>query len=210
MASERLTNASGLHESITQQELELINSRAFPSSTLAEKPTQIKSGRFNTTYKLDMEGGASFILRIAPGSTSEVYAHEQQLLRREYAIHPFLSSVARYVPRILFADFTRQLIGRDYTIQSFIEGTDWEQSASELSPQQEVDLWNQLSDISEQINQEGQGFGLPHPCSSFPNWKIALAKILTFMIHDLEKYSLEAKEPKRLLDLIYKDKRYLD
>lgn len=197
-------------QAITQKQLKAIIYRAFGRDAQVEKITEIKFGRFNTTYKLKIKKVGLVVLRVAPSPDLEVYVHEKDLLKREHSVHPFISNIGKYSPKILFADFTRQIINRDYEIQSFIEGLNWDRISAKVSKQQNVDLWNQLSNISGLITQTGNtGYGLPEPRIRFSTWKEAVASILGDMICDLEKYSLNTENPKKLHGLINADKQYL-
>jgi len=61
-----------------------------------------------------MAGQEDAILRVAPASTARLFWHQPYLMRREQAIQPFLAPIARLVPRTLMADFTHELVDRDY------------------------------------------------------------------------------------------------
>ncbi len=202
---------SSLQCSIDKSVLEAIVKRAFQESISIKSYEEIKAGRFNTTYKVNIENSRSLILRIAPTSTTGIYNHEYSLLRREYLLHPFFSSISEYTPRIIFADFTKQLLDRDYVLQSYIDGINWEVISKELTVKQNLELWNKLGDICESINsQVDDGFGLPYPRLQFGTWSKALINILEGMIHDLERHSFKVENTQKLLKLIIKYSDCLD
>jgi len=43
-------------------------------------------------------------------------------MRNEHASVPYLAPIARLMPRTLAADFTHQIIGRDYLFQTLLDG----------------------------------------------------------------------------------------
>jgi len=198
-------------KSINKKELQSIVSRAFQKTSLIKDFVEIESGRFNTTYKLDVDNLDTSILRIAPSPSLEIYIHEHYLLKRELSVYDFLSLISEYVPKVKFADFTKEIIDRDYMILSFIDGQIWDSMQIKLFQQQNIDLWRQLIRISEKINQiENEEFGFPEPYKRATSWKLVLVNILDKMIQDLHKYSLETYGPKELLKLINKDNYYLN
>lgn len=164
----------------------------------------IKAGRFNTTYKLEIGGLKPVILRIAPADENNIYNLEKFLLRREYAIQPFLAPVKALRPDVLSADFTRTIIPRDYMILSYIEGLSGDDIVvGELATDKELYIWKQLSDISEALgNVEGPSFGLPYAPGLFSKWSEALMFILNGMVEDLKRFHLPSEFPSQLLNIL--------
>lgn len=203
-------NESAFQQSITQDELERITQNAFPGEDLRGS-TEIKSGRFNTTYKLQVGVRDPVILRIAPNPNLMVYTHERNLLRREHSIHPYIASASNLVPKILFSDFSREIIERDYTVQSFIEGTNGDENLAQQSLEENITLWKLLTDISTQIGQvEGKGFGLPDPNLQFSTWSLALINIMENMIADVDRFSMDTSSPKDILKIMSENTGKLD
>jgi len=195
---------------IRNKDLIAIVSNAFPNQSI-KKVSEIKSGNFNTTYKIALESLDPIILRIAPNDALKIYLHETRLIKREYSVNQMLTSADKLVSKIIFADFTRKIINRDYTLQQFINGDIWDSQIINLSQQQNIDLWKQLIKISENISKVGDiNFGFPDPKLQFTSWKLALISILKNMIQDLDKYSMNIYGPKELLELIFKDKKYIN
>lgn len=196
---------------ITFFEMQTIIDRAFQKKFSIESCVEMKAGLFNSTYKVTLTGEETVVLRVAPAISAEIYNHERYLLRREYFINTFLSSIAEYTPKIIFADFTKQLIDRDYTILNFIDGNNWGDLIEKLSDKQHRELWHKIDVISKKITGvTGNFFGMPFPAMQFPSWSSALIDILNGMIKDLEKYGFASDHSKKHLSLLTKHRKYLD
>lgn len=201
---------SNCNKEIRKKELQTLVVSATQGTSPLKNTFEIKSGRFNTIYQIENNNSDYRILRIAPSTSLEVYAHESCLLKRELSVYAFLPLITEHVPKVIFADFTKKTINRDYIILSFIDGQIWESMQIKLSKQQNINLWIQLIRIIEMINKvEDKKYGFPSPLKRYVSWKSALVNILGKMIQDLRKYSLEINGPEELLGLINRDNNYL-
>lgn len=61
---------------------------AFGSSRVVVQATELASGLFNSTYRLDFADGEKLILRVAPDTAVSTFSNERHLLRREQNIEP--------------------------------------------------------------------------------------------------------------------------
>ncbi len=202
----------GFQLEVPRPKLEEMYKQAFPENGSISKISFIKAGRFNTTYKVYSENKNPVIFRIAPKSDMEIYTHEKYLLRHEYEVQPFLSPIAQLVPRILFADFTRNIIDRDYAVISYIDGISGDNiSVVDLPEKDELFVWEQLSEISSKIGTSNNSlFGFPQPSPKYLKWSQAICGILVGMIRDLDRFSLPSDYPKELARLIPKHTHALD
>ncbi|MBP9716832.1 MAG: phosphotransferase [Candidatus Levybacteria bacterium] len=191
--------------------LNIIGKRVFRDDQKVSEVVELKSGRFNTTYRMQAEDGETVVLRIAPDPLSEVYSHEQFLLRREHSVSASLTHVVDQAPTFLYVDFTGQAIRRDFAILNYLEGENWGEVTSRLSSVDNLRLWNQLVEISARINDVvGEGFGFPNPMPKSSSWSSALLNIQNGMIQDLDKYSLDSTAPKELAIVIRESESFLD
>lgn len=146
---------------------------------------ELGAGLFNNTYIIETEN-ERVILRVAPAKGADVFRNEEWLMRREYAIQPYLSPVAQYIPKTLFADFTHQLIERDYVFQSFIQGEVWEDIRETLPESENLSLWYQVGEIAKQIcSVTSDTFGFPAPKPTFKQWSGFMVNFLEGMHQDL-------------------------
>src|SRR5215467_2180358 len=75
----------------------------------------IAFGTWNATYRVAMPDREPVVLRIAPPG--------EDAMRNEHAAAPFFAGLVPLVPRLLFADFTHDLVDRDYMFGSLLPGT---------------------------------------------------------------------------------------
>ncbi|MBA2277061.1 MAG: phosphotransferase [Chloroflexia bacterium] len=146
-------------------DIEAICRRAFGAGVHLDGVRALDGGTVNMTYRLDVAGEPACVLRVAP-SPGVVERGPSWLsplgLRREYALTPLLAPVAPLLPRTLAADFTRQLLDRDWVIQSIVAGTPWSELEDGLTADERADLWRQLGTLTRAIHAvEGDAFGAP-------------------------------------------------
>ncbi|MQY40222.1 hypothetical protein SRB17_82530 [Streptomyces sp. RB17] len=165
---------------------------------------------YNTTYRITAEGlPEPVILRIAPAPDRQ-FASERELMRNEYATVPCLSTVATLVPRILFADCSQEIIGRDWVRQSHLTGV----SAPERLGAYDRPLWRgffaQLGEITGRVQSiRGAHFG-PVAGPGFPTWSAAVLASLHAIADDLSASGLDATDVRTVADLAADHREVLD
>src|SRR5690242_17403934 len=92
--------------------------RAFGPAVGVTAAVELGGGMYNTTYRVELATGP-VILRVGPEPHRQ-YRLERGLMRNEYASVPYLAPIADLMPRTLAADFTHQLIDRDYLFQTHL------------------------------------------------------------------------------------------
>ena len=113
---------------LTRDEIIAIGQRAFGATARISDIYEVFGGTINSTYLLAVTDAPLCVLRVAPSVTvasagpSWLTANS---LRREHALTPFFAPIATLLPRTLAADFSRQLLDRDWMIQSVVPGTAW-------------------------------------------------------------------------------------
>lgn len=84
---------------------------------------KLSGGKFSTTYLLNIEE-QKYVLRVSPPDNYLLLFYERRMMRQEPDIHEkILSSINIPIPRILFYDFTRNIIDRDYLIMEYLSGS---------------------------------------------------------------------------------------
>jgi len=190
-------------QSLLPQQVDTICRRAFGETVRVASVRELSSGLFNNTYIVEIEGMAKAVLRIAPAPTSHLFPNERFLMRREHTVQPYLAAVCPQVPHTLFADFTHQLIGRDYVFQTFVAGEVWGAVRDTLTPVENDAIRRQLGGIARQINSvRGDTFGNPWPDPGFARWSEALVHFLTGMHEELGREGLETDGSGRLLQWV--------
>ena len=111
----------------------------------------IAGGGYNTTFRLTLVDGTQAVLRVAPRPEDE-RPSERGMMRNEWAAIPFLRPVAHLMPATLAADFTRELINRDYLIQSFLPGVRARETIKAWAPSEVTGFWRSLGEILARIH----------------------------------------------------------
>lgn len=155
----------GRQESLSGDEIAAICRRAFGTGGQWAGVRELGGGTVNTTYRLDVAGEPACVLRVGP--SPEVAAAGPSWLtatklRQEHALTPYLAPIAPLLPRTRAVDFTRQLVNRDWMIQTLVPGTPWSELDDRLTPAERADLWRQLGTVARSIHAvEGAAFGPP-------------------------------------------------
>lgn len=166
--------------------------RAFGPMEPMAAAELLRSGRFNTTYRITLGSGRTVILRVAPPSTAHLFSHERGLLRREYAVQPVLREAVRQVPRLLFQDFSQQLLARDYVFLECLPGRLWDELQGSLSPRRNEALWRQLGGLVRAIHDRaGAAYGRPGAEAGFACWSAAVLADIDGLIGDLRQLGLD-------------------
>lgn len=168
--------------------------RAFGHTCEVQAIQELGGGEMNNAYRITLAQG-DVVLRVAPANDHPLlFKHERDLLRTEYAVQPFLAPLGPLVPSMLMADFTHQIINRDYLFQPYIEGRSWRDMRIKLTPETEANLWRELGEYTRLVhNVKGVGFGSP-TMPLFTRWGEALLGDLESMIRDLEERQISTTE----------------
>jgi len=197
---------------VAVQHIKAMCVRAFGASVAIESIRELDGGSINNTYLIGLAGMPSAILRVAQAPSNEqAFEIEGDLLRRELHMQPFFAPIAALLPRTLMADFTHQIVDRDYVFQTRMPGEIWSEIEDDLTPEEQASLWRQLGSIARQIHSvTGTTFGPPYPRRSFPTWNAAVIAGLEGVVQDLERYRLDTAEVKLTLDLVASHAGLLD
>ncbi len=194
---QRLPDA--FQQSITREQLIAICHHAFGKHIQINSAQELSGGLYNNTYLIHINAMLPVILRVAPHPTRQ-FASDTIRMRNEYAAFPFFAPIAPLLPKILMADFTHQLIERDYMLQTCMEGEQWAQILPTFTPQEQKSLWHQLGTITKQIHSvQGDLFGNVLLTSTFPSWSLTITNQLTTIIHNLAALQLDTSDIRSIL-----------
>ncbi|GCE30684.1 hypothetical protein KDA_61680 [Dictyobacter alpinus] len=188
--------------------LETMCQRAFGDDVQIEAITELAGGLYNNTYLIERVAEENVVLRVGPDILSDP---DSKMMRNELAAQPFFAPIAPLLPRTIMADFTQQLINRDYIFQSFMPGEQWESIKDELTTEQNEALWRQLGSILKQIHAvRGTNFGSPYPFPLLSRWSLAVFNWLEQTIIDVERAQLDATDLNEVLAIARKYADILD
>ncbi|MEV0614328.1 aminoglycoside phosphotransferase family protein [Nonomuraea sp. NPDC050404] len=180
---------------VTADHLQRISRRVFGRDALSA--VELGLGMYNNTYKVTVAGqDRPVIMRFAPEPARQ-FSSEGEFMRNEYASLPYLSVIAPLMPRVIAADWTHELIGRDYMVQTLLDGV----PAPELLSHYPRPLWRgyyrQLGEIARAVHDvRGPRFG-PVGAPAHDTWGQAVTGSLTQIAADLELAGLDASDVRK-------------
>jgi hypothetical protein len=190
---------------VTDEEFAAIARRAFGRGMALRGAEEIATGTVNSTWRLTVPGEPPLILRLGPTNEAATAGPSwlpADTLQREHALSPWLAPVAPLLPKTVAADFTHQLIDRDWVIQTLMPGQPWSELAGSLTDEQDASLWQQLGAITREIHSvAGTSFGPLSPGRSFARWSNLLAHDCDGIVADFERFGLPVAPVRRLRTL---------
>jgi aminoglycoside phosphotransferase (APT) family kinase protein len=194
---------------VAEEELPAICRRVFGARTELRSAVELAGGYYNNTFQLDIGAAQPVILRVAPEPARHTRA-DPQLMRNEHAALPFLAPIAALLPQTLAADFTHDLIGRDYLIQTRLYGVPADQRLGDFATAEQGAFFQQLGEITKAIHTvRGTGFGrVAGPLRT--GWSEALLGWFDDLAMDLDRAELDAKDVRQLAQLVDRERAVLD
>ncbi|WP_051834103.1 phosphotransferase family protein [Streptomyces sp. NRRL S-646] len=195
---------------MTPEEIETICRRAFGTNTKVTSATELGTGMYNTTYRVTVVGQErGVILRIAPEPERQ-FTSERALMRNEYASLPYLAALGPLLPRVLAADFTHEILGRDHMVQSFLDGI----PATEHLRTYPRSVWpvyyRQLGEIARRVHDvRGPAFG-PITGPAYGSWSEAVVASLEAITTDLEGVGLDTSDVRKVITAAHHHQDVLD
>jgi Ser/Thr protein kinase RdoA (MazF antagonist) len=166
----------------------------------------IPEGSINATFKILRGKEPPLYLRIAPGDADveegPVWMTSHGL-RRESAVFGMLEPLAELLPRTVRADWSRELIDRDWVLQTQVPGAPWPEIRPELTADEERDLWRQLGAVTRTIHSvRGAEFGPPEEGYGHGRWSELVRWDVTGLQVDAKRFGLDEDPFHRLTALV--------
>jgi aminoglycoside phosphotransferase (APT) family kinase protein len=194
----------------TEAQIVAMCQRAFGPSVRIVSAHELGGGTFNTTFLVSLDD-QQVILRIAPPPTAQLMWNDHWLMRREVQIQPFFAALAPLMPRTLLADFTHQLINRDYIFQTHLAGDRWDHIGDQFTLEEKLQLWEQFGGITKTIHStRGTTFGGPYPAPEFPTWSQTVLYRLESAIQAMIEEQLDVTDPRSVLMIVQNQTAALD
>ncbi|WP_331735016.1 aminoglycoside phosphotransferase family protein (plasmid) [Streptomyces goshikiensis] len=205
---ERSANAS--QQGLTERQILAVIRRAFGPSAEVHSARELSGGMYNTTYRIALaERGEPVVLRVAPEAGRQ-FRSERELMRAEYASVPWLAPIADLMPRVLAADFTQAVIGRDWMIQSFLPGTPAPELLGSYPKETHGAFFRQMGEITAAVHAvSGPWFG-PVTGPGHARWSEAIVTSLHLIAEDVESCGLDAADLRKAADAAQAGAEVLD
>jgi aminoglycoside phosphotransferase (APT) family kinase protein len=181
-----------LQTKLTHDQITAICQRGFGRAARVESVREMRGGTVNETYAIGLAAGMQVVLRVAPPAAADTYWDDVALMRREHHILPFFADIAAWMPRVILTDFTRQVIGRDYVLQTYVEGKRWSDIEDELTEEENIALWRRCGEVVRWIHRTtGERFGHPPPGRAFTTWSRAVLDRFDKILESMLTYQLD-------------------
>lgn len=196
-------------QSVTADQIQAMTLRALGASVRAVSATELGNGMYNNTYRVDIGERRPVVLRVAPEPDRQ-FRIERELMRNEHASSPFFASLTNLVPRMLAADFTHEVIGRDYLFQSCLAGVPGPDGIGRYDRSQWPVFFRQLGEITRAVHDvRGKRFGsVANP--SFDRWSDAVAAYFDDLTADLDGCGLDSSDMTTVANLAREQAALLD
>ncbi len=194
---------------VTQTNLQALACRAFGAGTEVQSATELSGGHYNTTFDVRIRGHAPLILRVAPEPARQSRL-EYALMRNEYASLPYFASLRDMFPQIMFADWTHDLIDRDYLWQTRLNGVPGLIGIKAYPRTHWLPLYQQLGSLTRQVHQvRGTRFGsVAGPY--FDIWSEFVLATLDASIGDLADAGLDTSDVTNVIKAVERQPELLD
>jgi aminoglycoside phosphotransferase (APT) family kinase protein len=177
---------------LTDEQLAAVCRRAFGDAARLDAFTPLLGGTSNETYRLEVGGEGGFVLRVAAPDAGT--GDDAPSLRREYHALPYFAALGPLLPRTVFADFTRQVVGRDYVVQTLLEGERWSDIEGDLTEAESAPLWREFGEIARRIHAAtGERFGAFPPGRSFAPWSECVLDRFARTAAEIAGHGLDAR-----------------
>jgi aminoglycoside phosphotransferase (APT) family kinase protein len=185
-------------ESVSAGQVTLMCRRAFGTAPVAV--TELPGGLYNSTYKVDIGQARPVVLRVAPRPELQ-YRIEHALMRNEHAALPYFAPIATIMPRTLFADWTHEVIGRDYLWQTMLDGVPAIEGIKRYPRERWTEFYRQLGTIARKIHDvRGRRFGpVAGPASA--RWSEDVRSSFEKIAADLRDAGLDAADVDQVIDI---------
>ncbi|MFE5595235.1 phosphotransferase family protein [Streptomyces sp. NPDC056549] len=203
-------DAQAFQVSVTADEIQAICRRALGSAARVMSAVELGAGMYNNTYRVTVSRQERpVILRVAPGPEKQ-FRSERELMRNEYASVPYLAVIAPLMPHVIAADWSHEVIGRDWMVQSFLDGVPAPEHLRDFPRTAWPAFFRQMGTIARDVHAvRGPHFG-PVAGPSFDTWSQAVISSLGDIAHDLDSVGLDSTDVRKVVDVAAHERAVLD
>lgn len=190
---------------VSAEQVAAMGRRAFGVDVVAF--VELGGGLYNNTYRVDIGAERPVILRVAPEREIRI---EHRLMRNEYASLPFFSPLAELMPRMLFADWTHDIIERDYVWQTMLDGVAGSEGLKAYPRSEWGAFYRQVGAIAKRIHAiNGERFGMVAG-PLFTTWSDAVLTSLHDTAADIDDAGLNSRDMREMICIVERDTAVLD
>ncbi|PLW72029.1 aminoglycoside phosphotransferase family protein [Streptomyces sp. DJ] len=203
-------DAQAFQQAVTAGEIQAIGRRAFGPGAKVVSAVELGSGMYNNTYRVAVAGQERpVILRIAPQPEKQ-FRSERELMRNEYASLPHLAVMAPLLPRVIAADWSHEVIGRDWMIQTHLDGVPAPERLGDYPRTAWPVFFRQMGEIAKAVHAvRGPRFG-PVNGPAYGTWSEAVIASLESIAADLDSVGLDAADVRKVAAVAARRRAVLD
>jgi aminoglycoside phosphotransferase (APT) family kinase protein len=202
--------SEAFQQSLTAEEIGKVCRRAFGGAATAVSAVELGTGMYNNVYRVTLSGRAeSVILRVAPPEARQ-FRSERHLMRNEHASQPWLAVISPLMPQVLAADWSHQVIGRDWMIQTHLDGIPAPERLGTYPRTAWPAFFRQMGAIARSVHDvRGPHFG-PVSGPGYRAWSAAVVASLEEIAADLDGAGLDAVDVRKVVAAAAHDRAVLD
>ena len=195
---------------VTAGDITTICTRVYGAQARVISAIELGGGMYNNTYRLALVGlQQPVVLRVAPAPERQ-FSSERTLMRNEYASIPYLAALAPLMPGVIAADWSHEVIGRDYMLQSLVMGVPAPEQLGAYPRSAWSSFFGQMGTIARTVHQvRGPSFG-PVIGPAHASWSGALIASLEAIAADLDSVGLAADDIRTAAGLVSEQRAVLD
>jgi aminoglycoside phosphotransferase (APT) family kinase protein len=198
-------------QGLTENQIRAVCLGSFGPDVVPSRAVELAGGTFNTVYRLEFDDREPLVLRVAPDddrlSPADRVAHG---MRNSHAAEPFFVAAGVVVPRVVRADFTHDIVGRDYLIQAVVTGTPADTKRAAWSDEQLRSFYQSLGELTRTVHTvRGPHFGRiagPH----FRTWSEAIEFQLSALVIELDQAGLPGSDLRHVVSHLQAERSVLD
>ncbi|MCY1073025.1 phosphotransferase family protein [Archangium lansingense] len=186
---------------LKREELALLVRDVLGSQRSVRRVDELTEGMFNAAYALELEDGASVVLKVAPPPELPLLTYERDLMRTEVEFyeHAAKEKVCP-VPRVLAHDFSRTRIGRDFFFMERLRGTPLTRAKNQLTTGERARIQTELGELVGRLRTiRGRFFGYLQPDTGLQagTWREAFLAMVAALLQDAERFAVKLPMPAR-------------
>ncbi|MFC9431425.1 phosphotransferase family protein [Streptomyces sp. NPDC056987] len=172
--------------------------------------TEPATGMYNNVYRVVLAGrDRPVILRVAPEEARQ-FRSERHLMRNECASQPWLAVIAPLMPRVLVVDWSHEVIGRDWMIQTRLDGVPApEHLGAYLRAAWPVSL-RQMGAVARSVHDVRRPYFGPVRGPGYGTWSEAVITSLEEIAADMDGAGLDAADVRKVAAVAVHERAVLD
>lgn len=202
--------SEAFQQSLTAEEIGEVCRRAFGDAATPVSAIELGTGMYNNVYRVALAGqDRPVILRVAPPEAHQ-FRSERHLMRNEYASQPWLAVIAPLMPQVLAADWSHEVIARDWMIQTHLDGVPAPEHLGTYPRTSWPRFFRQMGTIARSVHDvRGPHFG-PVSGPGYRTWSEAVIASLEEIAADLDGAGLDAADVRKVAAVAAHDRAVLD